>query len=59
MHYFDFNQKIFEVGQSSSLALMTWGLRSFGATSIRSMAAALGDSLSTLPAATLLDSTDL
>ena len=45
MHYFDFNQKIFQIGDASTLGLLTWGLGSLGSTSYRTLLAKLDDGL--------------
>lgn len=50
MHYFDFNQKIFEVGEGGTLAILTWGLGGLGGTSYRTLAAQLDDDLKKNPA---------
>jgi hypothetical protein len=55
MHYFDFNQKIFEIGESSTLALMTWGLGGLNPTSYRTLIALLGDDLAANPPVSLAD----
>lgn len=44
-HFFDFNQKLFEIGESSTLGLLTWGLGGLGNTSYRTLVANLADSL--------------
>ncbi|SDX63266.1 hypothetical protein SAMN04515617_105156 [Collimonas sp. OK242] len=45
MHYFDFTQKVFEIGEGSTLALITWGLGGLGPVSYRTILARLGDDL--------------
>ena len=54
-HYFNFNQKIFEVGENSSLGVLTWGLGSLGTKSHRSLFADLDDSLRATPAVAVAD----
>jgi hypothetical protein len=53
LHYFNYNQKIFQVGEGSTLGLLTWGLGAFGTRSIRTLVADLADSLRAQPVATL------
>ncbi len=48
-HYLNHNQKLFEIGENSSLAIMTWGLSSFGDISYRTLIARLADELATKP----------
>ena len=55
MHYFDFNQKIFQIGESSSLGLMTWGLGGIGSTSYRTLTAQLADDLAARPPKSALE----
>ncbi|WP_206954140.1 hypothetical protein [Trinickia acidisoli] len=43
MHYFNFNQKVFEVGQDSTLGVVTWGLGSLGSLSHRTILARVAD----------------
>lgn len=50
MHYLDFNQKIFQIGEASTLGVMTWGLGSLGGQSYRTLAAKLDDELRDRPA---------
>jgi len=46
-HYFNYNQKVFEVGEpeQGTLGLVTWGLGSLGPKSYRTLLAKLSDSL--------------
>lgn len=44
-HYFDHAQKIFEIGEESTVAVVTWGLGAFGSVSYRTIFAKLGDDL--------------
>lgn len=53
LHYFNHNQKIFEVGEDATLGLVTWGLASFGELSIRTAVADLAQSLMKKPAKTI------
>jgi hypothetical protein len=50
LHYFDFNQKVFEIGQNSTLGIVTWGLGSLRPTSYRTLVALLDDDLAATPA---------
>lgn len=49
-HFYDFNQKLFEVGESSSLGLLTWGLGGFNHISYRTLVATFADALTAAPA---------
>ena len=40
-HYFNFNQKLFEVGEDSTVGVLTWGLGGLGEMSHRRMLADL------------------
>lgn len=42
-HYLNHNQKLFEIGEESSMAIMTWGLSFFRNTSYRTLIARLAD----------------
>ena len=42
-HYFDFGQKIFEIGQKATLGIVTWGLGGIQHTSYRTLYAELAD----------------
>ena len=44
-HYLNHNQKIFEIGNGSTLAAMTWGMASLGEMSHRTQFALLADTL--------------
>lgn len=44
-HYFNYNQKVFEVGQGSSLGVITWGLGGFGSISHRRVFALAADEI--------------
>ena len=52
-HYFNHAQKLFEIGSSGTLGLLTWGLGGLGSVSYRSLVAELGDELVGAPAATV------
>lgn len=54
-HYFDFGQKLFEIGENSSLGLITWGLGGLGDISYRALVAELADSLQQAPPATVAE----
>lgn len=55
-HYYNNNQKLFEVGENSTLGVLTWGLGGFGFEhSHRSLVAHLADSLKANPVATVAD----
>ncbi|HYD86770.1 MAG TPA: hypothetical protein VEA80_04800 [Vitreimonas sp.] len=54
-HYFNHAQKIFEIGQDSRLAIMTWGHGSLGAVSYRTIIAGLADDLATNPPSSVAD----
>jgi hypothetical protein len=54
-HYLNHNQKIFEVGEQSTLAIATWGLGSIGDLSQRSQIAILADDLAKNNPKSLLD----
>jgi hypothetical protein len=44
-HYFNHGQKLFEVGENSSLAIVTWGLGGLAVSSYRMLIAQLADQL--------------
>jgi len=44
-HHYNYSQKIFEIGQDSSLAINMWGLGSLGRTSYRTLVAQFADSV--------------
>jgi hypothetical protein len=50
-HYFNHNQKLFEIGENSTLGIVTWGLGGLGAVSHRTLIANLDDDLRITPAA--------
>lgn len=55
LHFFNFTQKVFEVGEDSTLGLLCWGLGSLGTVSYRTLIADLADSLSTDRPTSVLD----
>lgn len=44
-HYFDHGQKLFEIGENSTLGILVWGLNSFREVSFRTLVATLADQL--------------
>lgn len=54
-HYFNHNQKLFEIGENSTLGLLTWGLGSCGTTSYRTLLAYVADDLIANPAGSVQD----
>jgi hypothetical protein len=52
-HFFNHNQKLFEIGQGNSLGLLTWGLGGFNDISIRTLVARLADNLESKPVKTV------
>lgn len=44
-HYYNHNQKLFEIGEGSTLGAVTWGLGSLGSKSHRTVLAELGDEI--------------
>jgi hypothetical protein len=56
-HYFNFNQKVFEIGEpgTGTLGLVTWGLGGLGPKSYRTLAAQLADSLDATPPASVAE----
>lgn len=51
LHFFNHNQKLFEVGEGASIGVVTWGLGGLGETSHRTLVAELSDSLARTPPA--------
>jgi hypothetical protein len=49
-HYFNHGQKLFEVGEGSSLGIVTWGLGGLAVSSYRMLIAQLADTLEANPA---------
>jgi hypothetical protein len=48
-HFFDFNQKLFEIGEGSTTGMLTWGLGALGSVSYRTLIAQLADDLAAAP----------
>ncbi len=53
--HFNYCQKVFEVGENSTLGILTWGLGGLPPVSYRTLIAQLGDDLQSNPPATVLD----
>ena len=49
LHFFDFSQKLLEVGRDTTFGFLTWGLGHVGDVSFRRLVALLGDSLAASP----------
>lgn len=58
MHYFNFNQKLFELGQGSTLGVLTWGLSSLGPLSYRTIMARVADGFQASPPASVQAAAD-
>lgn len=54
-HYFNNNQKLFELGEDATLGVVTWGLGSLPTKSYRGMFATLADDLVKTPAKAVAD----
>jgi len=54
-HHYNYSQKIFEIGQDSTLAINMWGLGNLGQTSYRTLVAQFADSLTSQGAQTMAD----
>lgn len=54
-HYFNHNQKLFEIGEGSSLGIVTWGLGALKETSYRTLIALLADDIEANPAPSVED----
>ncbi|WP_105509369.1 hypothetical protein [Paraburkholderia sp. BL21I4N1] len=54
-HFFNFNQKVFELGQDSTLGVLTWGLASLGSLSYRTLLARVSDRLAANPPGSVED----
>ena len=52
-HFFNFGQKIFEIGEHSTFGLVTWGLAGLGRVSYRTLVARLADDLEARPPASV------
>jgi len=57
-HYYDFNQKLFEVGRKTTLGITTWGRGELDGTSFRTLIAELADSLVATPPASMTEIAD-
>lgn len=57
-HFFNHAQKLFEIGEGSTFALVTWGLASFNGSSYRTLIAQLADSFASAPPASVSDVAD-
>lgn len=57
-HYFDFGQKIFELGDDATLGIVTWGLGGILHTSYRTLYAEFADELSSNPPASVEDAAE-
>ena len=53
-HYFNHGQKLFEIGEKSTLGLVTWGLGALNTGSHRALTATLADDLKANPPASVL-----
>ncbi|MES0028016.1 hypothetical protein [Mesorhizobium sp. M0040] len=58
-HYFNHVQKLFEVGEHSTLGMVTWGLGGLGFTSYRRLIALVADELAANPPASVSAVADL
>ncbi len=58
IHFFDFTQKVFEIGDESTLGLITWGMGGVESTSHRTLIAQLGDDLEVKPAQSVKEVAD-
>lgn len=54
-HYYNFAQKLFEIGEDSTFALLTWGMGGIGDVSYRALVARLADDLLDHPATSVSD----
>ncbi len=54
-HYYNHAQKLFQIGEDSTLEIVTWGLGGLGVSSHRMLAALLADDLSGRKPVTVLD----
>lgn len=54
-HFYDFNQKLFEIGEDGTLGLLTWGLGGLGVVSYRTLLAEFADELAATPATTVTE----
>jgi hypothetical protein len=54
-HFYNHNQKVFQIGEKSTLGVVTWGLGGLGTLSHRTLLAQLADDLQAKPPATMAD----
>lgn len=54
-HYYNYNQKLFELGENSTVGVLTWGLGGLSRASHRTLLAILSDDLEQNPAADVAD----
>jgi len=54
-HYFDYNQKLFELGENATFGVLTWGLGTLGIKSHRTVFALASDALQASPPKSTLD----
>lgn len=57
-HFYNHNQKLFELGESATLAVVTWGLGGFGEISHRTLFAEFAEELTANPATSMQDVAD-
>jgi hypothetical protein len=57
-HYLNNNQKLFEIGENSTLGAITWGLGGLGTTSYRTLFARIADDLAAKPANNFVEVVD-
>lgn len=56
-HYFDFTQKVFEIGEDSTLGFLTWGMGAIGNNSYRTLLALLSDGFKAAPITSITEVT--
>lgn len=54
-HYYNYNQKLFELGENSTIGVLTWGLGGLRQASHRTLLALLSDDLEQNPPADVSD----
>jgi hypothetical protein len=54
-HFYNHNQKVFQIGENSTLGVVTWGLGGLGNLSHRTLLARLADDLQANPPTTMAD----
>ncbi len=57
-HFFNHNQKLFELGEDATLAIVTWGLGGLGGASYRTLFAQFSDDLQLTPPANVQEVAD-